>query len=144
MKTPNFTKANDAIDRYLSDLKNEDNLPTKFNRTYHEINMARCGVVADFRGWSFGESHAVWYACLVLTGRVREVSRLETKHGLGLHGFTTERVIRRAFRIGTQTFDTVTAQMLRNFCPHHTAQYKSSRLNRRLSELAFVNRKDSD
>jgi hypothetical protein len=77
--------------------------------------MQDYGLIPDVRQIGFGEPHALCYACLVLTGRVRETSRLEklTRH-VAANGRTTERTIRRC--LGNKPKpkrDSLTAQILR-------------------------------
>jgi hypothetical protein len=65
------------------------------SRSWIELAMARHGIVPTYKdqfGW--GDSNAIWYACLVVTGNVRRVSRLEKQLRM-CRQTTTETTIRR-------------------------------------------------
>ncbi len=98
MKTAdfNFTNASAAIDEYLRELNRPDKIPTQIsNRVWIEFLLERHGILADVRKLSFGQSHAAWYACLLKTGRVRQVSRAESSVFRRPGSRTTESTIRR-------------------------------------------------
>lgn len=105
-------KANAAIDEFLKELRDPNKMPTQVSsRTYVEFLLERHGIIADVRKLKFGESHVIWYACLILTGRVREVSRAETKANLTkAPGLTTENTIRRIRKGNLRT--TIASPML--------------------------------
>jgi hypothetical protein len=76
MKTYNWTKAQAVVDEYMKAL--EAKHPLQLGRSWIEIAMARVGLVDDWRGWMFGESHAAWYACLIRTGNITRVTKMES------------------------------------------------------------------
>jgi hypothetical protein len=105
-------KANAAIDEYLRVLTDPHSIgPQISGRTWIMACLERNGVIESVRKVHVLEHHAVCYACLILTKRVREVSRAEkqimpvqSKRG------TTERTI-RSLRNG-KLRDTVCAPRL--------------------------------
>ena len=91
-----ISKADSAVTEYVNELSKDTNIPTRIAcRTWIEFLLERHGVIADVRALRFGQAHAIWYACLILTKRVREVSRLEKQCRLNTFGRTTEGTIRR-------------------------------------------------
>lgn len=40
--------------------------------------MAKAGLVSDWRGFQFGESHAAWYACLIKSRAIGKVTAAES------------------------------------------------------------------
>jgi hypothetical protein len=89
-----LAKANALIDEYIAELTNVDRI-AHVGRSWLEFAFERHGLIADQRKLPVFDSHPLWYACLILTRRVREVSRLETKHMSTAPGRTTENTIRR-------------------------------------------------
>ena len=75
-------RANLVIDDYLKAVGNPDNITGQFGRTWLEFCMERNGMIQDVRNLRFGDSHALWYAALISTGRVREVHRAELVAGI--------------------------------------------------------------
>lgn len=77
MKTYNWTKAQVVVDEYLKALETKH--PLQLGRSWIEIMMARVGLVADWRDWQFGESHAAWYACILLSRSIGKVTKRESE-----------------------------------------------------------------
>jgi len=101
MKTKyDLSKAPAVVDEYVAAIQDKSQAPGKHGRTWLEFVMQRNGLIPDVRQLGFMESHALWYACLVTTKRVREVSRLEIENKHARKGRTTERTIRRT--LGTK------------------------------------------
>jgi len=109
MKKIDWSKSNLLVDSYLNHLHNPDEIPGKFGRTWMEFEAQRLGIVESARDWKFGESHALWYACLIRNNRAYEVNRAEKAVGL-VKGRTTLGTIRQLRR--GRMRDTVTARML--------------------------------
>lgn len=98
--TFDLTNAKALVDDYIQTLSDPEKIPARCNRTWVEFALERHGIIPDVRGLAFMESHSLWYACLIVTGAVRKVSRLESKILHPLPGQTTENTIRR-IRNGT-------------------------------------------
>jgi len=78
LKPPTFEQATAIIDEYLRDLSNPDKTYGQVcSRTHLEAQLVHWGVIPSTRGLMLGDSHALWYACLIITGRVMEVSKAE-------------------------------------------------------------------
>lgn len=108
-----LTKANAVINEYVAAVSDKNQVPSKHNRTWLEFCMQRNGLIPDVRQLAFMESHALWYACLVITGRVREVSRIEAKNNHKAVR-TTEATITRCFSNKYPIVrDSLTAHLLR-------------------------------
>lgn len=108
-----LSKAAAVVNEYAAALADPNQLTGRLNRTWIEARLERHGVIPDVRGLSFGESHALWYACLVTTGRVQEISRLEKACGIRTPT-TTQTAIRRCLSPKySPTRDTVSARLLR-------------------------------
>lgn len=90
-----LSKANAAIDEYAAAVRDTSQLPGKHGRTWLEFLLQRNGVIADVRGLAFGETFAIWLACLITTKRVREISRLEKENRHAYGNRTTEALVRR-------------------------------------------------
>ena len=79
MKAIDWTRADEWIDSYVSRLNDPNELVGRIGRTWLEHEAEKVGLVADGWGWEFGESHAVWYAALIKTGRLYKVNSLEKR-----------------------------------------------------------------
>jgi hypothetical protein len=93
-----FSKAGLVVDEYVKAMTNPDPraMPKQISsRSWIEFCLERNGVIKDVRALKLGQSHALWYACLILTKRVREVSRLEKRLLFIRPGGTTENTIKR-------------------------------------------------
>lgn len=107
-----LSKANAVIDEYVKAIQGPG--VRRFNRVWLEFCMERNGLIPNVRHLHFGESHALWYACLVHTGRVREVSRLEVKTNCCRPGVTTDKTIKKCLSAKwSTTRDTLSARLLR-------------------------------
>jgi hypothetical protein len=107
-----LAKANAAIDEYLRVLTDSRSIgPQIAGRTWIMALLERHGIIESARKVHVLDQHALWYACLILTKRVREVSRTENKIlRVRRGGKTTETTIRR-LRSGNLR-DTVVAPRL--------------------------------
>lgn len=114
MKTKfDLSKSNAVIDEYLRELSDDQNkIPGRIGRTWIEVCMERNGMIPDVRQLGFGESHAIWYAALWITGRLREVTNAERK-ALPNHHARTETSVRRMLKHGARGFDTITGRYFR-------------------------------
>jgi hypothetical protein len=107
MKAYDWTKAEAVVAEYLKAL--ETTHPLRMGRTWIEGAMGKAGLVADpINGWEFGESHAAWYACLILSRSITKVCRRESE--LMTHPSKTATTIRR-LRNGNLR-DSVAARLL--------------------------------
>ncbi len=99
MKTKfDLTNAQAVVDEYCTSLADPTQIPGRIGRTWIETRLEKHGVIPDMRGLGFMESHAIWYACLIVTGSVRRVSKLERTllPGRTTHrGVSTESTIRK-------------------------------------------------
>lgn len=99
MKTKfDLTNAQALVTEYVAALNDPSRMPVRTAaRSFLEPLMEKHGVIPSVRGLGFMEAHTIWYACLIVTGNVRRVSRLEkTLRAGGWAGRnTTETTIRR-------------------------------------------------
>ncbi len=115
-----FSKAPQVVAEYERELSREDVIPTKIGcRSWVEFCLERNGVIHDVRALRFSESHAIWYACLIKTGAVRRISRMEKRLRLNVWGRSTEGTIRRMLKGNLR--DTIAAVYLRGFLEPHPA-----------------------
>lgn len=77
MKKYDWSKAKAVVNAYLTALN--DNHPLRLGRSWIEVQMANCGLVQDWRGWQFMESHAAWYACIIRTKSIGKVTKAESE-----------------------------------------------------------------
>jgi hypothetical protein len=115
MKTTyDLSKADAVIDEYAAAIQDKGQLPSKHNRIWLEFCLERNGMIPSARGTPFWEVVALWYACLIVTKRLREISRLEkaTNH-LTLQRVTTEQVVRRCLNRKAFSYNSQTAITLR-------------------------------
>lgn len=109
-----LSRANALIDAYLVAIRDTAQIAGKHGRTWLEFMMKEHGVIPDVRNLAFGEAQAIWFAALIKTQRVNEVSRAEVANNHASHGRTTARTIRRILsNRWTAERDTHTARMVR-------------------------------
>jgi hypothetical protein len=119
--TYDLSRAEATIADYLRAIENPDRLGRP-GRTWLEFCMVRNGLIPDERKLGFGESHAIWYAALVVTKNVQRVSSAEVHHGVATRPATTARTIRRILsNKRTITRDTLTARMVREILEAQSA-----------------------
>ncbi len=110
----NWLAANDLVDSYRDKLLNAA-MPNQFGSSWMRSEMERVGLVNRREGIAFSEFFAIWQCCLISTGRVAEMSKLEkqtvAKTGRTT-GWTIQRSTRESFR-HTATFNTESARVLR-------------------------------
>jgi hypothetical protein len=114
MKTIDWTKANDWIDSYIAHITNPNDIPTRYGRTWLELEAEKVGLVQDGRGWQFMECHAAWYAALIGTGRLYKVNSLEKQvlNKNQMDKTTTLSTVRKL--LNGRSRNTITASMLRS------------------------------
>jgi hypothetical protein len=118
MKTSyDMSRANAVIDEYLGALADSSKIPGRIGRTWLEFCMERNKMIPDVRKLGFGESHALWYAALVRTKRLREVSRAE-RAAMPNSPTKTETTVRNFFKRGSKNFNTITAAYVRALTAH--------------------------
>lgn len=99
MKTKyDLTNAQALVEEYCAGISNPDTIPTKYNRCWLEFAMERLGIIPNVRALGLFESHVIWYACLVVTGNVRRVTRLEGQFLFIKPGCCTETTIRKMLK----------------------------------------------
>jgi len=109
--TPDFSKARLVVDEYISELTNQNKIPGRIGRTWIEFCMQRSGLISDVRAFRFGESHALWYACIV---KSRSLTRVANAENLVFRRRSqTKATIKKL--IDGRMRDTVTAGYLREF-----------------------------
>jgi hypothetical protein len=114
MKTKyDLSKASAVIDEYLRELADPNKIPGRIGRTWIEFCMQRNGMIPDVRNLGFGEAHALWYAALIVTKRLREVSRAE-RAAMPNQPFKTETTVRRMMKPHTFSHDSLTARYVRD------------------------------
>jgi len=114
MKTKyDMTKANAVVDEYIAAISDTNQTTGRHGRTWMEFVMQRNGLIPDVRGLALGESHALWYACLLTTKRLREVSRQEIAMRHARKDRTTEMTVRRCLNPKHFLFTNETSRLLR-------------------------------
>jgi ribosomal protein L28 len=111
MQTINWEKADAWIDSYVQHISNKNDIPTKYARTWLELEAEKVGLVQNGRGWEFGESHAAWYAALIKTKRLHKVNRLEKEIFRTNNQRTTLSTVNKLLK--GRMRDTVAAYLLR-------------------------------
>ena len=101
-----------AISEYVAALQDPSRLSSTLNRTWMECLLLRHEVVPNASKFSIGESHAVWYACLLKTKQLNGVSRMEVSTRRS-RGRTTETTVRRLLDPRSIQGRTITGMMLR-------------------------------
>ncbi len=113
-------KAQSLIDEYLSEINRGTRLGC-LGRTWMEFALQRHGLIEDVRRLKFMESHTLWYACLIITGNVRRVSRAEKINTVGAR--KTEWTIRQ-LRTGRMQ-QTLAAQILRQILENNRPEQRN-------------------
>jgi hypothetical protein len=110
------------VAEYEAHIANPDRKVGQTGRVWLEFFLEKHGIIPSARGLHLGESHALWYAILVITKSVRRVSRLEVKHNTARPGRTTERTIRMCLSNKASIYrDNHSAVLLREILANHAA-----------------------
>lgn len=90
-----LTNAASVVAEYIAALNDPNRMPARTAaRSFIEPVLEKHGVIRSVRELRFMEAHAIWYACLVVTGNVRRVSRLEKSLMRVRDGRSTEKTIK--------------------------------------------------
>lgn len=108
-----LTKANAVVEEYLAAISDTSQRTGTHGRTWLEFVMQRNGLIPDVRSLALGESHALWYACLLTTKRLREVSRKEIAMRHARSDRTTEMTVRRCLNSKHFLFNNEVSRILR-------------------------------